>query len=71
MNRAKLKEFREETNGGINFPVVLTKIMPAKPRDNGNPAGVSALAESLKRTDAYLQAQNRLNELVLGKGVQS
>lgn len=62
MNRAKLREFREETEESINFSALFRKVIPAKPRDNGTPAGVSALAASIQRGNAYVEAQRVLNQ---------
>lgn len=47
-----------------NFVGTLSKVMP---RQNGTPAGVNALAESLKRGNAYVEAQQRLNDVCLPK----
>lgn len=41
---------------------LLAKILP---RQNGTPAGFSALAESLKRGNAYVEAQQTINNLCL------
>lgn len=59
MNTANLNQTNEQ-NKGIDFSATLAKVLP---RQNGTPAGVSALAESLKRGNAYVEAQQRINDL--------
>ncbi|MDF2435323.1 MAG: hypothetical protein JWP44_4954 [Mucilaginibacter sp.] len=49
----KVKLISQRNNN--QFVYEISKILP---RDNGSQAGVNALAESLKRGDAYLKEQS-------------
>lgn len=63
MNASKLTTKNEETNSENYFVNLASRVMPHT--QNGTQAGVNALAESLKRGDAYLKAQQKLNEVCL------
>lgn len=63
MNSTKVTRRNESDNN--KFVNILSKVMPHTTRQNGTPAGVSALAESLKRGDAYVEAQQRINDVCL------
>lgn len=56
------KVTRRNERDNKKFVNQLSKILP---RNNGTQAGVNALAESLKRTDAYLKAQENINDKCL------
>lgn len=60
MNTAKVLLDNDESNP--NFGGVLARLLP---RQNGTPAGVNALAESIKRGNAYVEAQQRINDVCL------
>lgn len=60
MNTPKVKKESDKKNHFPAFSAMLREVMP---RQNGTPAGVSALAESLKRGNAYVEAQQRINDL--------
>lgn len=62
MNRTKLNNSNDNSN---KFEVAAKLHPRIVARINGTPEGVRALSESLKRGDAYLQAQKKINEVCL------
>lgn len=58
MNRPKVNQ----TFDSNKFVNTLAKVLP---RGNGTPQQFNALAESLKRGNAYVEAQQRINDVCL------
>lgn len=58
MYSTKVTPRNESRNNQFVDQVRKTLNLPVPPRDNGTQAGVNALAESLKRGDAYLKEQS-------------
>lgn len=66
MNKSKVQNRAD--NSEINNFTVSTKLHPRVIAGiNGTPAGVYALSESLKRGNAYVEAQKRINDVCLPK----
>lgn len=60
MNSTKVTPRNERDNN--KFVKILSKVLP---RQNGTQAGINALAASLKRGNAYLEAQQIINDKCL------
>jgi hypothetical protein len=62
MNAAKLNTKSLRNNDEVNNFDALARLLP---RNNGTQAGVNALSESLKRGNAYVEAQQTINNKCL------